>query len=95
MFGYPNSTGFDSGPCTTTVGCGSLAPALEFGIKNPTNSTPYDYCDVNGGAVTSNAVQGCLQCVQADGEHEYLSNSMFYKPIHLLDVVPSQPFSLY
>ncbi|KAM0257428.1 hypothetical protein ACHAQJ_004374 [Trichoderma viride] len=74
MFGYPNSTGFDSGPCTTTVGCGSLAPALEFNIKNPTNSTQYDYCDANGDAITSNAVQGCLQCVQADGEHDYLSN---------------------
>ncbi|KAH6611144.1 hypothetical protein Trco_001164 [Trichoderma cornu-damae] len=74
MFGYPNSTGFDSGPCTTTVGCGSLAPALELDIKKPTNSTPYGYCDANGGAITSNAVEGCLQCVKADGEHDYLSN---------------------
>ncbi|KAL7797606.1 hypothetical protein V8C37DRAFT_370075 [Trichoderma ceciliae] len=74
MFGYPNSTGFDSGPCTTAVGCGNLAPALEFGIKDPTNLTSYDYCDVNGDAITSNAVEGCLQCVKADGEHDYLSN---------------------
>ncbi|RFU72463.1 hypothetical protein TARUN_9804 [Trichoderma arundinaceum] len=74
MFGYPNSTGFDSGPCTTSEGCGSLAAALELDIKNPTNSTPYDYCDANKGAITSNAVEGCLQCVKADGDHDYLSN---------------------
>lgn len=74
MFGYPNSTGFDAGPCTTAVGCGSLSDALELSIKNPTNLTPYDYCDVNGGAITGNQVQGCLQCIQADGEHEYMSN---------------------
>ncbi|KAL7936755.1 hypothetical protein V8C35DRAFT_240920 [Trichoderma chlorosporum] len=74
MFGYPNSTGIESGPCTTSVGCGSLASAVELDIKNPTNSTSYDYCDVNGGAITSSDVVGCLQCVTADGEHQYLSN---------------------
>lgn len=84
MFGYPNSTGFDAGPCTTTVGCGSLSNALELNIKNPTSLTPYDYCDVNEGAITSNQVQGCLQCIQADGEHDYMSNCTWYKSISLL-----------
>lgn len=83
MFGYPNSTGFDGGPCTTTVGCGSLSDALELSIKNPTSLTPYDYCDVDGGAITGNQVQGCLQCIQADGEHDYMSNCTWYKPIYL------------
>ncbi|KAL7816385.1 hypothetical protein V8C44DRAFT_370158 [Trichoderma aethiopicum] len=74
MFGYPNSTGIDSGPCTTSEGCGNLASALEFGIKGPANSTTYDYCDASGGAITHDDVQGCLGCVGADGDHKYLSN---------------------
>ncbi|KAL7793372.1 hypothetical protein V8C43DRAFT_44304 [Trichoderma afarasin] len=74
MFGYPNNTGIETGPCTTTVGCGILASALELDIKNPTNSTTYDYCDVSGGVITSNNVEGCLECVKADGQHNYLSN---------------------
>jgi hypothetical protein len=78
MFGYPNNTGIETGPCTTTVGCGILASALELDIKNPTNSTTCDYCDVSGGVITSNNVEGCLECVKADGQHNYLSNCMFY-----------------
>ncbi|UKZ83463.1 hypothetical protein TrVFT333_011272 [Trichoderma virens FT-333] len=74
MFGYPNNTGIETGPCTTSVGCGNLASALELGIKSPANSTPYDYCDANGGVITSGDVDGCLECVKADGQHQYLSN---------------------
>ncbi|KAL7949023.1 hypothetical protein V8C42DRAFT_342041 [Trichoderma barbatum] len=74
MFGYPNNTDVDSGPCTTSEGCGNLASALELGIKNPTNVTAYDYCDTDGGAITSDDVKGCLECVKADGQHRYISN---------------------
>ena len=85
MFGYPNNTGIDSGPCTTSEGCGNLASALEFGIKSPTNSTPYDYCDASGGAITSDDVQGCLGCVGADGNHNYLSNCTCITRLRLPD----------
>ena len=58
----------------TNEACGNLGKALEDGIKDPSHVERLGYCDVDGGVVTGGYYESCLQCVQADGQHAYLSN---------------------
>ncbi|KND93858.1 hypothetical protein TOPH_01832 [Tolypocladium ophioglossoides CBS 100239] len=74
VLGYPNATGVGSNPCMTSEACGRLGGALEHGIKDPSGAEQFAYCAVDGGVVLGSYNDGCLQCVQADGSHAYLSN---------------------
>ncbi|KAK5993331.1 hypothetical protein PT974_06760 [Cladobotryum mycophilum] len=74
VFGYPNATGFNSGPCMTSEACGPLTPYLEKGIPDPAKASQYAYCDAGGGSNLGGAYEKCMSCMQADGSHSYLSN---------------------
>lgn len=63
-----------SNPCVTSEACGHLGTALEDGVKDASTVKRLGYCDVDGGVVTGQYADGCRQCVQADGQHAYLSN---------------------
>ncbi|KAK8917936.1 hypothetical protein VCV18_009262 [Metarhizium anisopliae] len=77
VFGYPNASaiaGATSSPCVTPESCGALAAALKSDITRPGAVSAFAYCDVDAGAATGMYFESCLQCVQADGQHAYLSN---------------------
>lgn len=83
VFGYPNATDVGSSPCITSEACGGLEDALKEGILSPMDREQYDYCNVEGNAMLSDAVERCRSCVKADRSHSYVSNctSLFPHPI--------------
>jgi hypothetical protein len=76
VFGFPNNTKFDTGPCVTSEACGPLADSLREGILDPSPSSTYDYCDASGdpNAGLGPSYTKCLQCVHSGSEHSHLSN---------------------
>lgn len=81
IFGYPNATGIGSNPCLTPEACGKLGTALKDGITTPEKVQRLQYCDIDGGVLTGSYYESCLQCVQADGQHAYLSNCKLHPKI--------------
>ena len=51
--------------------CAKLSTSLETNIQNPSNSTPYDYCQ-NANFVPN--IDGCASCYSAHPDQAYLSN---------------------
>lgn len=74
VFGFPNATGVGSSPCMTTTACEPLQASLEYGIREPQDSTQYGYCSVNGSAMTHSTYSNCLECIGTTGETQFLSN---------------------
>lgn len=38
----------------------------------------FGYCDANGGSVTGEYYQACLNCVKASGEANHVANGAFF-----------------
>ncbi|KAF7561303.1 hypothetical protein G7046_g2838 [Stylonectria norvegica] len=74
VFGYPNATGVGSNPCITSEACGPLEKALKDGIVHPADREQYGFCEADGKAMLSDAVESCHSCVKADRTHSYVSN---------------------
>ncbi|ROW11660.1 hypothetical protein VPNG_05600 [Cytospora leucostoma] len=75
VFGFPNGTGSGSNPCETSSACGPLKVALEHGNLS-TTSSQFGYCDADGGSVTGQYYDACLECVSADGDTQYIANAL-------------------
>ncbi|GAO17290.1 hypothetical protein UVI_02063520 [Ustilaginoidea virens] len=73
VFGSPNGTAVSSHPCATSEACGRLAPALQDGLAHPRRVERLGYCD---GVLFASRANACVECVRADGQHAYLSNSI-------------------
>lgn len=76
VFGFPNGTGSGSNPCETSLACGPLRTALEYGNLS-TTSTEFGYCDADGESVTGEYYDPCLDCVSSSGDTQYVANGMF------------------
>ncbi|KAF5021646.1 hypothetical protein F66182_6304 [Fusarium sp. NRRL 66182] len=74
IFGYPNATGIETGPCITSEACGPIEDALKEGITKPNDREQYGYCDADGKAMLGDAVAKCRACVKADRSHTIISN---------------------
>ncbi|KAI1340924.1 hypothetical protein F5Y15DRAFT_36275 [Xylariaceae sp. FL0016] len=72
VFGFPNATDVGSSPCATSTACGQLKASLEEGQLS-SNNPSYGYCSVDG-AMTGDSVPGCISCVAASEDQEYLAN---------------------
>lgn len=79
VFGFPNTTGIPSSPCSTSTACGSLESALTQGDLSPSNPD-YGYCDVDGGVMTSSSVTTCMSCVGASDDQGVLVNCKLQYP---------------
>jgi hypothetical protein len=74
LFGFPNATGIGTSPCITSTACGPLENALESGGLSASGLAEYAYCSTDGSAMTSTAYNGCLACVGASGDTNYMAN---------------------
>lgn len=93
VFGYPDATDVGSNPCITSEACGGLEEALKEGILDPQKREQYDYCNIEGNAMLSDAVERCRQCVKADRSHSFVSNCTSPSTIssYLFSYLPFSP----
>ncbi|KUI71040.1 hypothetical protein VM1G_07201 [Cytospora mali] len=75
VFGFPNGAGSGSNPCQTSMVCGPLKTALEFGNMSTTDSE-FGYCDADGGSVTGEYYDACRNCVSSSGDTQYIANAL-------------------
>ncbi|KAK7995395.1 hypothetical protein PG990_014168 [Apiospora arundinis] len=79
IFGYPNATGIESTPCSTSTACGGLESSLTGDELNVARGLqPYGFCAANGGAMVNSEtqIQKCVSCVSASQDQKYLANYM-------------------
>ncbi|KAF3770873.1 hypothetical protein M406DRAFT_59717 [Cryphonectria parasitica EP155] len=78
VFAYPNDTSSGSNPCETSTSCGALKTALEYDQLNATDaqSNEFGYCDADGGALTGQYFQPCMDCVSDSGDTNYIANAL-------------------
>lgn len=76
VFGFPNGTGVGSNPCETSMACGPLKTALQYGNLSTTDSE-FGYCEADGRAVTGEFYDSCLNCVSSSGDTQYIANGLF------------------
>ncbi|KAK3946068.1 hypothetical protein QBC46DRAFT_65220 [Diplogelasinospora grovesii] len=75
VFAFPNATGVGTTPCSTSMACGPLKEAFEYGILTPNNMTDYGYCSAgDGSGSVSTFYEKCGACVSAEGITNYLAN---------------------
>lgn len=76
VFGFPNATGIDSSPCTTSTACGNLLePFTDDGLDSRKASS-YGYCDAHPEARNETTLNRCRQCLTASGNQNKLANCM-------------------
>ncbi len=77
LYTFPNASSdvaSTSSPCVLDTNCRPLQSALEAGNLNPSNETEFQYCTQAKGAFQGQAMNNCVQCLQATPDRSYLSN---------------------
>ncbi|KAK8079104.1 LPXTG-domain-containing protein, partial [Apiospora phragmitis] len=77
IFGFPNATGVELTPCSTSTACGGLENALtgdKLSVKG--GLEPYAFCAADGDAMHNTTVEKCISCVSVSQDQKYLANYM-------------------